>query len=314
MATQRRSHMVVHWLKLVRWPNLLIAAFLQLLLRYALVEPFNFPRALSDSAFLIGVFATILLMAAGNIINDIFDQKADAINKPHRLIVGRWTSEDWAWRVYGTFTIVGVLIGFLLAVHIGKWIYASLPLITAALLYFYSTEYKTKPLIGNLIISFLGSILIITVLMYDIIPVIHAYNPEAGKAVIYIFLIYAAFSFGSTLLREWIKTLEDVEGDRKAGYETLPIRIGVRIARRLTILWAAFLLILLTAFTWVYTSNYLRVYLLLLPVLLNAYILYLLIRTENYTKAQKICKIYMLAGILSIAVFTLQVLGWKAFF
>ncbi len=40
--------------------------------------------------FYLLIFSTVLIVAAGNIINDYFDVKADRINKPDKLIIGKF--------------------------------------------------------------------------------------------------------------------------------------------------------------------------------------------------------------------------------
>jgi len=314
MEPKRRSHMVSHWLRLIRWPNLLIAAFLMSVLRYGLIIPFHLPHALSDFAFFLFVMATLMIMAAGNIINDVYDLKSDAINKPNKMIINKFVKESSALKIYWLLNVLGLIIGIGLALYIGKIVYSTLWIISVLSLYYYSTDLKTKPLVGNLLIGFLGALLIINILMHDIIPVITEYKPELGKIIIYVFLFYAFFSFSSTLLREWIKTLQDVEGDKRAGYETLPIRIGEKNTKLLALILAILLLILLAVFAQLYTSKILKAYLILGPMLINAAIIYWIIKSDHYKLIQNLCKVYMLSGILAAPVFTIQLLGFKVFF
>jgi len=46
--------------------------------------------------FALLVFSTLLIAAAGNIINDYFDVRADRINKPHKLIITKHIKRRWA--------------------------------------------------------------------------------------------------------------------------------------------------------------------------------------------------------------------------
>ena len=64
------------YLKLIRYQNLLLLAFMQLLFRYGFLKfQNNIVLSLSDWQYGLLVLATILIAAAGYIINDIFDQE-----------------------------------------------------------------------------------------------------------------------------------------------------------------------------------------------------------------------------------------------
>ena len=79
----------MNFLNLIRWKNLLLIATVQLLIKYALLEPFGVQTALSSLGISLLMLATLCIAAAGYIINDIFDVETDSINKPEKLIVGK---------------------------------------------------------------------------------------------------------------------------------------------------------------------------------------------------------------------------------
>ena len=87
---------MLHFIKLIRYPNLLIIVLTQYLFRYAIMIPIlnieNIKPAFSDVDFALLVFSTILIAAAGYIINDYFDMRTDRINKPHKMIIGKYFS------------------------------------------------------------------------------------------------------------------------------------------------------------------------------------------------------------------------------
>ena len=64
-------------------------AFMQLLIKYAFLEPFGIETALDGLGISLLIIATICIAAAGNIINDINDVETDFINKPEKGIVGK---------------------------------------------------------------------------------------------------------------------------------------------------------------------------------------------------------------------------------
>ena len=103
------------YLKLIRYQNLLMIAFMQCLFRYGFLKLQNVPLALADWQFALLVLATVFIAAGGYIINDIMDVETDNFNKPNKVIVGKSISESMAYNLYFGFTITGVLIGFLLS-------------------------------------------------------------------------------------------------------------------------------------------------------------------------------------------------------
>ncbi|MFN4298674.1 MAG: geranylgeranylglycerol-phosphate geranylgeranyltransferase [Thermaurantimonas sp.] len=294
------------YLKLVRWKNLLLAAFIQLFLRYGFYIPFGIDPALDHWQFAAGVLATMLLMAAGYIINDIYDVDTDKINKPDRLIIQNKVSEKNAWILYYLFNAIGLIISFSLSLIINRFKYFSIPVITVVLLFLYATDFKRKPLIGNLIISLLAALSIITVLFFDIMPLISmpTTSVELRYFVLIVHVFIAVFAFLTTLVRELIKTLEDMAGDWRAGYATLPLKIG----EKKTIILSIFTLISLFAFSLFsvvkVNAFYLYVYSGIFLLMPWTIVFYLLIsdKDNKYKMAQRWMKISMFTGILSLLV------------
>src|SRR5512133_2043110 len=79
-------------LRLIRWPNLLIVALTQVLIRICIISPvlhrMNMEPLLPRALFALLVIGTVCITAGGYIINDYFDRKIDRINKPDEMIVG----------------------------------------------------------------------------------------------------------------------------------------------------------------------------------------------------------------------------------
>jgi len=100
---------MISFFKLIRWKNLLLIALVQLLIKYALLEPFEVVRfTLNDFGFSLLVLATLCIAAAGNVINDIYDIETDLVNKPDKVIVGNSISEKAAFNIYILLTILCV--------------------------------------------------------------------------------------------------------------------------------------------------------------------------------------------------------------
>jgi 4-hydroxybenzoate polyprenyltransferase len=160
------------YLKLIRDQNLLMLAFMQLIFRYGFLELQNIPLALSDWQFALLVLSTISIAAGGYIINNIFDVETDTENKPENVIVGTYISENRANNLYIGFTVIGVGIGFYLSNVFDKPSFASISIVVAATLYFYSSSLKQSLLIGNFVVALMLSFSLMVLGSFDLIPVL----------------------------------------------------------------------------------------------------------------------------------------------
>ena len=75
---------MLNFFKLIRYQNLLLLAFMQLIFRYGFLKYQDIWLSLSDLQYGLLVFSTVLLAAGGYVVNDIFDQDTDAENKPNK--------------------------------------------------------------------------------------------------------------------------------------------------------------------------------------------------------------------------------------
>ncbi|MDP3679981.1 MAG: geranylgeranylglycerol-phosphate geranylgeranyltransferase [Flavobacterium sp.] len=214
------------FLKLIRYQNLLMLAFMQLIFRYVFFKFQNIPLALADWQYGLLVLSTIFIAAGGYVINNIFDQNTDTINKPNNVIVGKTISETNAYNLYIGLTVTGVAIGFYLSNVIVKPGFASIFILIAATLYLYATSLKQMMIIGNVIVALLLSFSVIIIGIFDLFPTIHEGNQQQLGVIFSILLDYALFTFFLNFMREIVKDLEDVDGDYNQGMNTLPIAIG----------------------------------------------------------------------------------------
>ncbi len=218
---------MINFLNLIRWKNLLLIAFVQILIKYALIEPFEVVKfTLNDFGFGLLVLATLCIAAAGNVINDIYDVETDFVNKPNKVIVGNSISEKTAFNMYIVLTIIGVGVGFYLSNLIGRSGFSAIFVIISALLYIYATYLKQTLLVGNIVVSFLAAMSLLIVGLFELLPVITDQNQETQLTFFKIIFDYAIFAFMINLLREMIKDIEDINGDYKVEMKTLPIIIG----------------------------------------------------------------------------------------
>ncbi|WP_152611508.1 geranylgeranylglycerol-phosphate geranylgeranyltransferase [Psychroserpens damuponensis] len=223
----------MHILNLIRWKNLALIIIAQVLIKYALLEPFDVLTTLNIYGFALLVFITLCIAAAGNIINDIYDIDTDNINKPSKVIIGKHVSENTAYNLFFALNIIGVILGLYLSHTVDKSSFFSIFVIISVALYVYASYLKGTVLFGNILISFLVAMSIIIVGVFDLLPAMIPQNKEAQLTFLDLIFDYAIFAFMINLVRELIKDIQDVDGDYKAGMSTLPIVIGRERANKI---------------------------------------------------------------------------------
>lgn len=216
------------YLKLIRFQNLLLLAFMQLVFRYLFLKQSYVDLALTDFNYILLVIATVCIAAGGYVINNIMDQDTDEIAKPQNRVVGISISETVAYNWYIGLTIVGVGIGFYLSNVIYKPTFASMFILVATLLYMYATSFKQIPVVGNIVVALMLSTSIIIIGLFDILPAIDMDNRFRMKEAFDILMHYAIFAFIINLIREIVKDMEDMDGDYQSGINSLPIAIGIK--------------------------------------------------------------------------------------
>lgn len=300
----------MNFLKLIRWKNLLLIICIQVLLKYALFQPFGITITLNWFGFSLLVLATICIAAAGNIINDVYDVDTDLVNKPEQVIIGKRISEKSAFNWFFTFNIIGVAIGFYLSNLIGRSGFSILFVGISILLYLYATSLKQMLIIKNIIVALLVAISIIIVPLFDLLPAITQTNQATQVTIFKLVLDYAFFAFGLNLVREIVKDLQDINGDHKADINTLPIAIGRERTNKVA-------MILLAVFT-ASVAYYVITYLYKQPILVGYFLvlvigplIYTIIKLfyaetkSDYKKVSGILKLIMLLGVLSLLLYPL---------
>ena len=304
--------------KLVRLPNLVIIALTQYAMRYLLMEPLlpsaDFALQFGDLQFGMLVFSTMLIAAAGYIINDYFDTRTDLINKPSDVVVGMSISRRQAITMHAILNIIGIGFGIYLSFYIKLPSLSLIFLLATGLLWFYSTNYKRQFLIGNLIVSFLTALVPLMVVLFEI-PLLNTAYGEImlghQASFIYIFAWVAGFSFFAfvtTLIREIIKDSEDFKGDAAYGMKTLPIVLGTKATKGilsgmiiLTMAALVFLLLRYIMFSGEHIDYLSFTYFLVCLLIPFLILLILILRAGNkqdYHRASNLIKSIMLAGIM----------------
>ena len=306
----------MNFLKLIRFQNLLMVLLIMVLTKYALIETILPKTYLSDFEFVIFVISVLFITAGGYIINDIYDVDIDLINKPHKTFVGVSISKPTAWKWYIALTSIGLALAVYLCIRKHLPDHILYYVLGIACLYFYSSYFQKKVLIGNVIIAFICGALIYLTYSFDFrVDHKEILETQTDKSVTNIALrvtfvkFYIVFSFFGTLIREMIKDIEDIDGDYKAGCQTLPILFGRKRTRNMVIfLSLLFLLALIFCTTLIGAMNYdLLASIFGGIVLLSIFFLYKLwwaTTKKQFHQASSILKLILFFGILSMILFT----------
>lgn len=305
------------FLKLVRWPNLLFILLTQVLFFYGVVEPVLFngiymPREFRILFYLL-CLASILIAAAGYIINDYFDLNIDLVNKPSRMVVDKTVSRRWAIFLHMFFSMSGILISFYIGLQSNNWFIGFANIVCVVVLWFYSTTFKKKLLSGNILISMLTAWTVLVVYFFAHNYMGGLFREQTTEAtshkLLRLALLYTSFAFIITLIREVVKDVEDMEGDRKYGCRTMPIVWGVEFSKVFVSIWMIILLALLLIVLFYILQFSMWVpaaYNFLLIIVPAAYALFLLMKSKTSLEFGRLStwlKVVIFTGILSMIFF-----------
>ncbi len=171
------------------------------------------------------VLATILATGGGNAINDYFDREIDAINRPDRPIPRGAVSPPAALGF--SILLFAIAVGLTLLLPL---LAIAIAVVNLLALIAYTEIFKGLPGIGNALVAYLtGSTFL--------------YGGAAVGGDLETVLILFVLAAGATMAREIVKDVEDIEGDREEGLNTLPIAVGERFALAVAAVFVAFAIV-----------------------------------------------------------------------
>jgi len=233
--------LITAFLRLVRWPNLVFIALTQTLFVYFVMMPVFANSDIEPNVqglnFLLICISSILIAAAGYIINDYFDLNIDQVNKPGKLVVEKIIRRRSAiiWHIF--LSVTGIILGFYVDYTTHIWLLGFSNSVCVFLLFIYSASLKRKFLIGNVLISLLTAWTILVVAWCEYNHLIKINNGLHADKILRETFLYAGFAFIISLIREVVKDMEDVEGDRKYGCRTMPIVWGINATKVFVAVW-----------------------------------------------------------------------------
>jgi len=304
--------LIAAFLKLVRLPNLFFMALTQVLFQFCIYHSLykdTVPPA-DTGRFILLVFASLFIAAAGYIINDYFDINIDEVNKPGKMVVDKVIHRRWAIAWHFMLSTTGIIFTILALPFAQKWYLVLANVLCVALLWFYSTNFKRNLLTGNIVISLLTAwtILIIFFSKFDIADAFGAGNTSNHK-FFRLAILYAGFAFIISLIREAIKDMEDMQGDARYGCRTMPIVWGVNVTKVYVAVWLIVLIAVLVIlqlyvlqFKWWLAIAY-SVPAIIFPLLVILFKLRKAVTKAEYHRLSTLTKLVMLTGILSMTFF-----------
>jgi 4-hydroxybenzoate polyprenyltransferase len=276
-----------NWVKGVflasRIPNLLIIGITQLLGALMLIR-----HGLADSLqieFFFLAISTMMVAAGGYIINDYYDLKIDMVNRPSKVIVGRDLSRRKALIAHMSISSMAIILGFMVSVQV-----AMIHVFSVGILWLYSNQLR-RLLIGKTVIACLTAISILLVgFTYGVVS--------------YRLMGFATFGAAIIWSREMIKDLENAEGEKAFGVQSMAGVLGAVVIKWLIMVIATICGALMTYFIIKVNSPLFTNYYLFIVPLVVLFIFFLL-RADTkhkYRNLRYLINALILAGVISMLV------------
>lgn len=300
---------VIAFFKLIRVENLLIIAITQWCIKYLVFAPVNEFSKFTPTLFTISLISTLLIAAAGYIINDYFDVKTDRINRPETVVIDVVIKRRWAMILHIIFNIVGLSLGFYLSLKCHSLKLLLFQISSILLLWFYSTHFKKQLLVGNIVVSLLTASIPVMPMVYEyylmggIDPFVTLMMGDFLKTLAIIVCGYSAFAFLTSFAREVIKDMEDYKGDIQTGGKTMPIVWGMITSKVVTffLIIITIGLLLLACFKFYKEAQYIAIYYILGLIVVQLTLLIIMIirakTSKHFKMASLLLKFTMLFGI-----------------
>lgn len=313
---KRLAEIIKPYLQLLRVGNLTFVAILLYVMEKWVATPLlqleQFGELMPWWILTLLIVSVVGIAAGGYVINDYFDVKIDRINRPDNLVVTRIISRDAAMNLFYGLTAVGVIAGTVVAWWAHSWTLLFTYIVIPGLLWFYSASYKRMFLVGNLVVAFASAIvpLLVAIANADYLHHLYqnalAYSPIVGELYVWTGG-FAIFAFLLTWVREIVKDIEDIEGDREMECRTLPIVWGDKVAKIIATILLVVIAILIVymlfavlpfSHEWKSLPTRYVVFGLIVPILCSIVLLWAANNRTEYHRVQTIIKFAMFMGML----------------
>jgi len=242
-----------------------------------------------DMVFLsvIAGVSALLIAAGGYVINDFYDYEIDKINKPNRPL----PKGEISLRAARAFSIVLLIVGVALAVFTRNVYCILVATINSITLFLYARFFKKSFIAGNIIVSWnaCSTFLYGAILSYNLKNI----------------LPLVCFSFLYTLIREWVKIIEDYDGDMRQNVKSIAIVLGKNKTVRLLAIPSLVLIVSIAMFSVLGLYSY-ELYAVLSAIIIIPLVGFLIrlsksLNTKTASNIQNYMKLNMLSVVLVYA-------------
>lgn len=298
------------YLKLIRWQNVLMVLVTQVLTFGFITVPLHYAPGQFTLPFLMLMLASYFIVSGGYIINDYYDVEIDRKNKPRKMVVGKQITRKNTLRIYLLHCFVGASAGIYTAFLLKSIFFGLLFLMAIGILWLYSYQLKKTLLWGNIVVAIMAAAPVYSVLMIIFFSEwsgaggVQQWFVSNQKLVAFV-VGYSFFAVTTHFMREIVKDIQDMDGDKAYNCMTVPIRYGkaksVGIVKWLSV---AVMFFLLMGFYILYQEGFLLMS--LYSILLIVVMLFVNLRlskaesSADFAKAGTLIKWLMLFGILSM--------------
>ncbi|MCL2687496.1 MAG: UbiA family prenyltransferase [Methanobrevibacter sp.] len=280
------------YLEILR-PGNAIMAVIAVILIAIIAKNYNLPIILC-------ALAVFIVTGGGNVINDYFDYKIDAINKPSRPIPSGRISLKNAYTYASLLFITAIILGITISYLIDNFIPALIIALSSLLMYYYAHTLKKIALIGNIAVSLL------TGLCFIFAGIIIAYDGDIVSLKIVAISAYIGFfAFLMTMAREITKDMEDIEGDKVEKARTFPIKYGLKISSYLA---TSLMILAIVLSPLLYIYNIFNIYyilILLIGIIMFLYGVYKILKDQNPETCAKVSKFIKIGMMIVFIAFTI---------
>jgi 4-hydroxybenzoate polyprenyltransferase/geranylgeranylglycerol-phosphate geranylgeranyltransferase len=242
---------------------------------------------------ILSLIIPIMGWIAGLYLADYLDKNIDSIEKSHRPIPSGRIKPNEALAFGGIFALIGTILTFLLTFNNLILIFLS-----ALLVFSYARFSKSKGFIGNLNRG--------TLAMVSFYFGVFSIGYPIESIPLYIFLLSFVFLIHD-MNTNIIGAIRDVKGDKKGGYQTIPVKYGISNSLKIStiLLFTWLILTLIIVYKYGFLNSYFYL-IMTIDVFILALIIYHSIKLlKNFTreKALNLHKLFIMERITLASAF-----------
>jgi 4-hydroxybenzoate polyprenyltransferase len=189
--------------------------------------------ALNNLYFYLIVASTCLMAAGAYVINDYFDIRGDFFNNRNNQ-VGAGISRRQSLFLHQILSFLSVFFGAYVSYKIGRTQFSLIFILVSGLFWFYSTSYKYRLLLGNILVSALAASVPLIVLLFEVSVLNNVYKELiigtiCLKIITVWTLSFSVFIFAGILIYSLVRDMLSVRGDKAIGRKTLSVVFGDKV-------------------------------------------------------------------------------------